>query len=258
VRSAFLGAAIFGALGALLGGCILLVSPREYGTQCRFAGADSECGACVVARCQTDVDTCCGADACSSTLGSLEACASNHDQSCGRLAPASSTSTDPATAGLRTCIARGCSAECQAFAGTSETTCKELPLAPGASCSCTTKSSAGANDYACSAAVFPSTRCCAPNGWPAPGLECTCKHVECIGTPGGCFCSLVDHMPDQETCGGTDGLTCCASTSTTKDAQCTCGTRACFIDEVEVTSCSSEVMGCGLQRRVESCSSRTP
>ncbi len=258
MKSAFLGAVIFGALGALLGGCILLVSNREYGTQCRFAGAQSECGACVVARCQTEVDTCCSVDLCGETLATLEECASKHDQSCATLAAKAVSESNPAGAGLRACIARGCAAECQPFQGTSETSCKELPLAPGASCSCTTQSAAGANDYACATTVFPSTRCCAPNGWPAPGLECSCKHVHCNGTPGGCFCSLVDYTPDQETCGGTDGLTCCASTSTTKDAQCTCGSRACYIDEVAVPSCSSEVMGCGVQRRVESCSSRTP
>jgi hypothetical protein len=257
VKSGFLGAAISGALAALLGGCILLVSPREYGSQCRFAGAQSECGACVVARCQAEVDTCCSDSQCDGTLTALDECASKHDPSCTQLGSKADSPSDGASIGLRQCISRGCAAECQPFRGTSETSCKELPLAPGASCSCTTQSPSGTNDYTCATAVFPNTRCCAPNSWPAPGLECTCKHVQCIATATGCFCSLVDYTPDQETCGGTAGLTCCASTATAKDAQCTCGTRACFIDEVAVPSCSAEVMGCGMQRRVDSCSSRT-
>src|SRR6185503_14268747 len=134
--------------------------------------------------------------------------------------------------------------------GQSETACKELVLAPGASCSCVT--SAEHNDFTCSAAVFPGARCCAPKGWPAAGLECSCKRAQCNPTADGSFCSLVDYTPDQQV---GSGAYCCASP---RAAECTCRSRKCYADEIPVETCSAAVIGCGVQSRVESCSLRSP
>jgi hypothetical protein len=165
------------------------------------------------------------------------------------------SSADPASGDLRACANRQCAAECQPFEGVSETTCKELPLAPGAACSCVTSAASGPNDYTCSPDVFPAARCCAPKGWPAAGLECSCRRVQCNPTADGCFCSLVDYTPDQETCGGSPDLFCCASA---KDAQCTCRSHPCFTGEQPVKSCAADVIGCGVQDVLASCSRRTP
>ncbi len=238
----------------LLGGCILLVSAPEYGSQCRFAGAQSLCGACVATRCPASINRCCSDDACAPTLAALEGCAAERDQTCTTLALAAA-STEPASAELGACIATRCAGSCQPLAGVSETTCKELPLAAGAACSCVTSTMAAPNDFACSPAVFPGVRCCAPKGWPADGLECACKRAQCNPTTNGCFCSLVDYTPDQETCGGTPGLFCCASP---KSAQCTCRPEACFKGELAVPSCSAAVIGCGVQDDIAACSRRSP
>lgn len=244
------GRIVLSALSLLLfTGCILLVSEPTFGKTCRFSGAESACGACVASRCQASVDACCTDDACKDTLGSLDGCAAKHDGSCGALAAAASSS-QPASAELGKCIARRCGGECQPFAGQSETTCKELVLAPGASCSCVT--SAEHNDFTCSEAVFQGARCCAPKGWPAAGLECSCKRLQCNPTADGCFCSLVDYTPDQESC---SGVYCCASPKT---AECSCRARPCYADETRVTACSTAVVGCGPQDRIDACSSRSP
>jgi len=248
------GAAVLGVLGVLLGGCILFVSSPPYGSSCRFAGEQSACGACVTTRCQDAVNACCTVDACASTLRDLEGCASKHDETCTTLASAA-RSDGPTSTDLRACVASRCAGECQPLQGVSETSCHELALAAGAACSCVTSAAAGPNDFTCSRAVFPSARCCTPKGWPAAGLECSCKRAQCNPTADGCFCSLVDYTPDQEACGGTPGLFCCASA---KDAQCTCRSHACFAGEELVPSCSADVIGCGVQDTVDSCSRRTP
>lgn len=235
----------------LFAGCVLLVSEPSRGTACRFSGAQSACGACVSTRCQASVNACCKDDACQDTLSALDGCASKNDESCNALG-ASAASLQPTSAELGKCITRRCAGECQplAPASQSQTGCKELVLAPGASCSCLT--SAEHNDFTCSEAVFAGARCCASKGWPGAGLACSCKHLQCNPTERGCFCSLVDYTPDQEEC---SGAVCCVSPNA---AECSCRTQPCYADEMRVSSCSAALVGCGPQDRVDSCSRRSP
>lgn len=244
-----LTAAMTAALVATAG-CIVLVSDVPGESECRFQGADSECGQCTRARCGAMVDACCGDRACATVLQSLDACASRHDQSCAALVSPPSDGSGGAAA-LSSCIAQRCAPWCTALSGKSETTCKEAQLAPAAACSCTVDGSP--NDMACSEAVERGTICCAAPGWPAPGLECACRRVSCNPTKGGCFCSLVDYAPEHESC---SGQFCCVRPG--QDDQCVCRSYDCYDNERRVESCSAAVMGCGAQQREASCSRRTP
>lgn len=234
----------------LLGGCILLVHEPAHGTSCTFEGAASACGACVRERCRSSLDACCGDDGCAETLNALDGCASRSDLSCVALASAA-RAPRPTSANLAACIEERCAGLCQPREGTSESACKELPLAPGVSCSCMT--SATPNDFTCSEAVQPGTRCCAPKGWPAAGLQCACRQVSCNPTPDGCFCSLVDYTPEQTAC---TGVFCCVKPG--QDDECACRSRACFADEQRVATCSVATVGCGPQVRHGACSLRGP
>lgn len=234
------------ALGALLlVSCILVVSPERYGDRCRLADGDSQCGACVVARCQTALDDCCLDDACGETLHAVETCASQHDTRCA-------TAKDPARGPLAKCVAESCGGVCVPLTGAPSTTCREPPIAEGGSCTCRYAGPAAGNDFVCNGAAYAETICCAPQGWPAAGQECVCRSIDCTPKSDGCSCIAIEHGSRQSEC---SGRVCCS-----QNDSCSCGSRACFPGfEKTVPSCNLAQLGCARnQVRVDSCSLRAP
>lgn len=228
----------------LLVSCVLFVSPDTFGDHCRFANASTPCGQCIVTRCQTDVDACCTDDACNGeTLSNLETCAGGDVATCDRLATLKSAAA-PSRVGIARCVDERCRADCSSPSSRTNTKCTLSSFGKGESCSCVV--SATPNDVQCSEASVPDSICCAPPGWPAESLRCTCKAVSCSPTGDGCRCLLIDAPSEGKTCTGTK---CCQN-----DDICTCGTAACIPPEKPVTSCGRPTIGCanGLTR-VSSC-----
>lgn len=231
-------------VGPLLVSCILVVSPERFGDTCRFSGRDTQCGACIADRCQAQIDDCCRDAACEGTLHAIESCAGHGGETC------SAIGRDAGGFAVARCAAESCGAVCVARQGTSQTSCKVPLLGESAACLCR-DTATGGNDFVCNAAAFPQTVCCAPDGWPAVGLECGCRAIECNPTTDGCFCLTVDSDPRLREC---SGLICCA-----QNDSCSCGTRACFAFQTRVPSCNLAAIGCKPgQIRVDSCSVRTP
>lgn len=239
------------ALAALfptvLVGCIFVVSPEEYGTTCRFQGEDTQCGACIATSCRAELNACCRDEACEQPLRDLDDCATRSSYACNTLRGV----TIPAVAGpLAQCVDRACGAVCFERKGTSTTSCREPRLGEGSACECAANGEV--NDFVCTPQAFPNAICCAPKGWPAPGLECSCRPLDCNPSPDGCFCRLVDFTPKQRECEG--ATKCCVYEDT-----CTCRPRGCSSFEREVDSCAVDALDCAAgQERVESCSLRTP
>jgi hypothetical protein len=229
------------AFALLATGCVLVVAPDRFGDRCRFAGETSQCGACLVEHCRAEIDGACGDDA---TLAAVESCAEAHD--CAA-ATAATAATAAGTSAVSSCLARSCAAVCRTLAGPSTTACREPATGVGATCTCT--HAAPTNDVICDTKAYPSTLCCAPAGWPAEGLTCTCDAMTCVGTSDGCSCGLLASAPDNPTC--RTGF-CCVD----KEA-CRCRAKPCYDFETPVPSCSIDVVSCKLgQVRVESCSLR--
>jgi hypothetical protein len=239
----------------LAASCVLLVSPTTYGDRCKFTGEDTACGKCLRDRCQTAIDGCCKDDTCAGALTTLESCATRGDGACEELANRKGGAGSDLA--VTTCATTLCAAVCRSFAGASDTTCGERAFGRGATCTCNSAPGAG-NDFECSPATYPGTVCCAPDGWPATGLECTCLPLGCHPIPEGCSCSLVDAPLDQTECRAT---TCCASDIYPDECVCR---PTCFDNETRVPGCSvtaqktnGPVIGCKKgQNRVESCSIR--
>jgi hypothetical protein len=226
-----------GALAlAVCAGCILVVSPEPGGEHCQFHGRDTPCGACLAARCQTEIDGACFDEA---VLAPVEQCARLGDDACDRLPPS------PVTA----CLRERCPSLCYRREGTSTTRCGESFVGQGLACSCDI--GAPPNDYVCSSAVFARTRCCAPNGWPGPALLCTCNAIECQPTTDGCVCILSDNV-EPVTAQECRGAHCCAV-----DDRCQCRTRACAGAEREVPVCNKAELACPRgTKAVDACSIR--
>jgi hypothetical protein len=235
--------ALGGAVLALLASHCILVVPDdlpESGEHCLFEGSESQCGACVAASCQLELDACCSDVACDATFAELEGCATAHDARCEQLRSGVSA--------LSTCVQDHCGGVCIALTGVSTTRCEEPAFAEGAACRCSVTDTP--NDEVCSRAAYAGTICCAPTGWPAVGLGCSCKPLGCNASPDGCFCSLVDYAPEQREC---TSLACCVD-----DGVCACRPD-CYAFETEVPACTADVTGCADgQIQVESCSLRTP
>lgn len=229
---------------ASLFGCIFVVSPEEYGATCRFEGEDTQCGSCIRQKCTQAIDECCRDQNCEQPLRDLDQCATQSSFACQTLKGA----TSPAAANtLAQCIQRECDAVCVEKKGTPTTSCREPRLGEGSACECS--ASGAPNDDVCSAAAFRDTLCCAPKGWPAPGLECTCQPLDCRPTDDGCFCRLADFTPKQREC---SAVHCCVD----KDV-CHCGADECAGFETPVESCSVAVLRCAEgQEPVTSCSQR--
>jgi hypothetical protein len=236
-----------------LASCVLLVSPKTYGDRCKFGGEETACGRCLRDRCQTAIDGCCKDDTCAGTMTALEGCAQRG--ACDELtSKKGATGNDLA---VTSCAETLCAAVCRSFTGGSDTKCGEPVFGRGATCSCKPAPGAG-NDFECSPATYPGTVCCAPEGWPATGLECTCLPLGCHPIPEGCSCALVDTPPDQTECSAS---TCCVST--VDPDQCVCR-PGCFDNETKVAACAvtaqtatGPVIGCKKgQKRVDSCTIR--
>lgn len=228
--------------------CILAVSDLpDPGPHCTFAGTSSQCGACIKAHCQDAVDACCGAMSCAPVLSKLESCTTRHDASCNIFGSRPPTSPSQGVA-LAQCVHSACSAACATLGGVSQTACHEQLLGEGTTCSCQVDP-ANANDFICSEGTYPRTLCCAPAGWPAPGLECACRPLGCDPTSDGCYCDLVDYGPTERKCAG---QTCCADQDS-----CTCRAGSCFSFETQVPACDIQAVTCAQgQHRVASCSVR--
>ena len=208
--------------------CILVVSDDvpESGEHCRFSGEDGQCGRCIQQQCRPAVDACCAELACDATLAAVESCATIADAGCDAL------ETDGSELGA--CVSNRCGAVCERRIAPSTTFCREPPLGEDAACEC--DQSNPANDFICSEAAYPETVCCAPPGWPAAGLECSCRPLGCNPSEGGCLCALVDYVPDGSVC---QAPPCCVDGDV-----CTCRQSGCFDWETPVSACTIDVVGC--------------
>jgi len=243
------GAALFGLLSTLLGGCILLISPATGTTTCEFAGASTMCGSCVQANCQPAVNACCGDSTCTA-LSDLEACATQHGTTCTSLQ--SGAEGGDAGAALAACIGQSCRGECQPYSGRGTTSCSEPDGVQGTACDCVLPDADDpVNDFVCSTAAYPGTLCCAPDGWPGPGLQCACDVLSCDASQQGCECSLAYYLPSSQVC---QTPYCCAYGD-----GCSCRASACYTYETVVTSCNIAVVSCPMgQHQVDSCSISSP
>ncbi len=225
-------------------GCVLLVSPERFGDTCHFSGEQTQCGACIVERCQSAVDACCKDDACAATLGAVESCASRRDDACTTIV------NDASRFAIAACVTEKCGGVCVALHGSPQTSCKSPVPDDSAACACTYGSGTN-DDQLCGSAAYPQTLCCAPRGWPAVGLGCTCRPVECNPTSDGCFCLTVDTTPSQRECAG---AICCA-----EDDTCSCGSTPCLMFQTQVPRCNLAALACRSgQMRVDTCSVRSP
>lgn len=232
------------ASALLLVSCILVVSPERFGDQCRIAGEETQCGACVVERCQAAANDCCLTDSCSATLRAVETCGNQHDGSCA-------FATDAASNSLAKCVAESCGGVCVPLAGTPSTACREPPIAQGGSCSCTYAGPGAGNDFVCDPKAYAQTICCAPKGWPGAGQECVCKSIDCAPRIDGCSCITIEHASANNEC---TGAICCSDHDS-----CRCSSEACFSFQTQVPSCTLAVLACDKdQIRVDSCSLRAP
>lgn len=232
--------------GLSLAGCVLFVPAAEIRDHCRVSGGESACGRCAIARCQAQIDTCCGQPACGEALAHLEACASRRDVACDELTGGAS-SQDKTVLGLAGCVATRCAGDCAAVSGPSRTHCAEPYLADGVACSCTLSDTP--NQFVCAESNFPRTICCSPQGWPAQGLECSCLPIGCNPTADGCLCTRVDYsLAGLAT--ECEGPHCCAA-----DDSCACRARPCESWQREVKSCALGELRCPSgQLSVQTCS----
>src|SRR5262249_31108113 len=149
------------------------------GDHCRFRGQDSGCGDCIASRCRAEVDDACFDDA---LISAVEHCAA--DGVCGSVPPSR----------IASCMSSRCAPVCFTRTGTSATHCSESFVSQGFACSCETDGPP--NDFTCSPAVYPRTRCCAPKSWPGPALLCNCNAVQCTPTSDGCVCTLSENVDE--------------------------------------------------------------
>lgn len=236
--------------GLLVASCVLVVDPPEEARpHCAFAGNETECGACIVLRCRGEVDRCCSEGACGGLIQDVESCAQQRGEACGRLgAPRAGDAS-----ALSKCIARGCAGVCVKAPPTSSTTCRETQTSLGTACECFPADPATANTFQCNRQTYPSTKCCAPAGYPrAAGNKCSCLGVSCTSVRDGCSCFLTEGWdPESRTdCGGD---VCCQGEQT-----CRCGgsTTTCTANEIKVATCGLDAMKCapGLVEQPNGCS----
>jgi hypothetical protein len=70
--------------------CVLVVPSRQVGDHCELLGTTTECGVCLAARCQSEIDACCGDAACEAAdLRKIEQCAATGGPACTVLREAS-------------------------------------------------------------------------------------------------------------------------------------------------------------------------
>ena len=235
--------ALAGALAGSLASCVLLVSPQSFGEHCRFEGETTPCGQCIRTRCEADVDGCCRESSCDATLAAVESCAAGDVATCDAVTSlrASAVTTKAA---VGRCLDERCRAECSAPSARSKTRCLIPTFGRGETCSCTLSTTP--NDVTCSEGALPQAICCAPEGWPAEGLRCTCKAPSCGATNDGCRCILGDAP--------SEGNLCSAKICCVRNDVCACSSAACLAGERSVPSCERAELGCGQDLvRVKSC-----
>ncbi|CAN5925209.1 hypothetical protein BH11MYX4_BH11MYX4_19840 [soil metagenome] len=235
--------AVTGALLALAG-CILLVSPDDYGEHCGFRGQDTTCGTCLATKCRAALDACCRDDGCAPTLSIVERCATGDQAACAS-AESEESAASPTRIALARCLVDGCQTTCRTGTPTrSITQCSVPAFGRGQACTCVV--SASPNDTACNEQAFPNTVCCAPSGWPGASLRCSCRAFDCQPTSDGCLCALTDGASEGTQCGG---AICCLDHDV-----CQCGSRPCLAADQQVPSCDFSKVGCAVgQQRVTSC-----
>jgi hypothetical protein len=218
----------------LASGCVLAVpSASAGGSHCRFAGAETACGACIRAECIDSVDACCFDDECGGIIADVDRCATSG--ACGRVLDAAEGGG--AHRPLSECVARACGTAC-AGAAANVTSCKPAYATSVDACSC--EPSSKPNDAICTEQGHPRLRCCAPPGWPGPALRCDCLAIICVPIADGCQCELsgIDDLGRATEC---NGVHCCANASLNT---CACSSRACLPQETEVSTCTLDELGC--------------
>jgi hypothetical protein len=225
---------------ALLAGCVLLVDvpANDFAAHCAFAGRGSDCGKCLVQRCQSALDACCGDGWCGGLMAQVEGCAATGDARCSAVRAAAASAQGDA-AKLAACLAEPCRGACAPISGTSSSHCGDTRFGLGTACACTVGTAAlPANTYACDSQTFPDTRCCAPATWPSVGTECSCLAVSCGPVRDGCSCFLSDAF-DPSATRECRGDFCCQTASA-----CRCGSQPCTGSEVAVASCGAATTPC--------------
>jgi hypothetical protein len=226
---AFAAALVFGPIA-----CIALVDdPAKIGTTCGIEAASGTCGSCLRARCQPQLDACCGDETCRPVLDEVDACTTKASaDACSNVRKGGDQAT--AAGRLRRCIDVSCGASCDS--NPLKTACTISRFDGG--CSCTLD--APPNGTHCSEFENRLRVCCAEAGWPASGRKCSCFTWGCRKTGAGCECAE-DRNEGEPTC---TGKHCCATGS-----RCKCSDAPCQAGEREVGTCNA---GCG-GRRVDVC-----
>lgn len=226
-----LRALVTSMIAASATGCVFLVDslPDGVSSTCRLASDGGSCATCIVQNCQSELDACCGDDACKAVLPSADKCASTSD--CADLASGGNAGK---TGDFVRCVSQSCARACSGIDGdgsadgSSCPSCEtDCPVPNSAGCICAAASSTyPGNTTECSANNVDNSVCCATPGYPSSaGGSCACTQVYCSETDGICSCSIgtsVVGATNLGECFPTQGQ-CCVSTDT---GDCTCDPSA--------------------------------
>lgn len=239
-------------MAALASGCVLFVPFADPGgAHCKVAGADTACGTCIAAECIDLVDACCFDDKCGGIVKDVETCSTKNDATCDRLQ--SVTDSAGVHHDLSACVSSKCKDVCAAVATGSLTKCTPAYVTSVDACSC--EESTTPNNVVCTTVDHPKLRCCAPHGWPGPALACNCLSISCATLGDGCQCELTG-IDDQGRAALCKGDHCCIDSTGT---MCSCGSRACLVNQTAVPTCTIDQLGCGDgEDKVDTCSARKP
>jgi poly(3-hydroxybutyrate) depolymerase len=118
-------------------------------------------------------------------------------------------------------------------------------------CIATTNQAAG---VMCPSADIPHPVCCAETGWPGQAFAtCQCSTWGCSESPSLCICSA--GSGGAASCTGNHAYCCETVLSDGTVNQCACGSFPCQNGDVQVASCSLDVITCpGKQQKVPMCS----
>jgi hypothetical protein len=244
------GKAKYGFLVVAASGCVLFVNPKDYGAHCSFQGAKTPCGSCLTANCITEVDACCLGDTCGSVITDVEDCATRSDEHCKALQ--SLTDEGGVHRDLSACVMSHCQDACAA----SDTRCMPAYSYSVNACSC--RSDETPNGTPCTSDGKKTLRCCAPDGWPGPTLECDCLSIICVPLGDECLCELspMDNQDRATECPGGNGIHCCAAQG---GVSCNCSPAPCLPTDNEVGSCGIAQLKCDTgEHQVDACSERSP
>lgn len=238
-------------LAASVSSCILLVDslPDGVSSTCHLAKDSGACSACIETSCSSQLDACCGDDACKGTLGALDDCAD------GDCASFESAATSGKSADLLACMRASCKGSCSDVGDGGSITgdaacpgCKTDCARGTDNCGCS--SAAGgrpANSVSCTSDTFDNSICCGTIDWPnVPGGSCACEQVNCYDDGSGtCECYLNATMV-----GGTRTTSCfsgegsCCLRPDSGDCICSTGLSCDGTNEVQVSSCDTSTFTC--------------